>query len=244
MRYLRIVIISSVCFLFMTASVVRAQDTAPVTKSKKAKKVASDEMTYSAGIAVGSSGVGADFILRVDRHFGVRMGLSYLPNVNYKMENQFSFGDIKANVAVGTRDFSNFHIMFDYFPFQTSGFRLTGGFGYFNQSTAEATVTPVGDYQFNDYPVTNAQIGTATGSLTWESGLAPYGGAGFVFGANNGKKLHLSLDLGTYYMSSPYAAISGTKLLAQNSINQAQFATNTKEYRWLPVLQLGLSYKF
>ena len=245
MRYLRIVIISSVCFLFMTASVVRAQDTnAPKTKSKKVKKVASDEMTSSVGVMVGTQGVGADYILKVDRHFGVRLGFSYLPNVSYKMENVFSMGDVTAKVDVGTRDFTNGHVFFDYFPFKSSGFRITAGYAYFMQSSASATVTPQGTYKFNDYPLTQDQVGTATGTLTWESGLSPYFGGGFVFGANNGKKLHFIFDLGTYYLPRPYAQVVGTGLMSQNSVNAAQFQTNVKDYRWLPVLQIGASYTF
>lgn len=234
-----------VCILcVMGVSGVLAQVKDAKSKVKKSRRpVAADEMKLSAGITAGTQGLGVDLILKVDRHLGLRFGVSHLPDVSYNMKG-LSMGEISSNISIDSRNFSNFHVYIDYYPFLRSGFRVTGGYGFFAESVGQATVTPVGTYKLNDYPVSAAQLGTAQGSLSWESGISPFLGGGMLFGANNGKRLHVSLDLGTYYLPRPHAELSGTRLLSQNSVNQDEFQENTKDYRWLPVLQLGLSYRF
>jgi hypothetical protein len=248
MRFQRILIGCSVCLatVFSTQAIAQSTNTASEKKKeeKKATKklLAPDEMTYAVGITAGTQGVGADFTLRINHHFNVRLGLSVLPNASYTMKD-VKMGQINTDVNIASRNFSNFHTYFDYFPFKSSGFHLTVGYALTAESTGDATVTPKGTYSYNDYPLTLDQIGEGYGNITWESGISPYFGGGFLFGANKNKKFHVSLDLGTYYLPKPYASISGTKLLSQNSQNSAQFQENMSEYRWWPVLQLGLSYK-
>jgi hypothetical protein len=248
MRFQRILIACSVCFITALSTQVIAQDkTAEGASQKKTTKtgkklLAPDAMTYSVGLTAGSQGLGLDFILRINNHFSARLGGSYLPNASYTMKDM-KMGQINTNVEVSARNFVNFHTYFDYSPFKSSGFRLTAGWALTQESTADALVIPQGTYMYNDYPLTSDQVGTGAAKLTWESGLAPYLGAGWLFGARKDTKFHASFDIGTYYLSAPYAGVSGTKLLSGNSSNTEQFVANTREYRWWPVLQLGLQYR-
>jgi hypothetical protein len=229
-----------VCIGLGAASQAIGQTAAPVTKSSRPE--ASEDMSFSIGAHAGLQGYGIDLIGKIDRHFAFRIGASHLPGLSYNL-GTLSMGQVSTKVDVNSENFTNLHIYFDYFPFIRSGFRVTAGYAYFGASSGKATVTPVGTYKYNEYPLTAEQVGSGIATLTWD-GISPYLGAGYVFGANNGKHLHFSVDLGTYYLPEPIADLKGTGLLSQTGVNQVQFQENTKDYRWLPVLQFGLTYTF
>ncbi|RYD83303.1 MAG: hypothetical protein EOP84_08095 [Verrucomicrobiaceae bacterium] len=131
-----------------------------------------------------------------------------------------------------------------YFPvLRQAGFRLTGGFAWFVKAKSDVTSVPVGNYYYGDIQINDERMGEIRTSVT-RNGIAPYLGAGFLNLYSN-KHINVSLDLGTYYLL-PEADVNmkATGYLTGNERNQEQLKENLKNYRWLPVAQFGVYYKF
>lgn len=190
-------------------------------------------------LTLGTQGVGIDFTQNISFGLSARLGASYLP-FSYKYSGLY--GNVNSDVKLKTKSFLNAHLLFDWFPLEELGLKITPGVGYFFNAKSIATVTPQGNYKYGDINLTSEDIGTMTGTLEWK-GLAPYLGAGWLFSFQEGESpLSITVDLGTYYLSRPDATLTGTRLLENNSYNQTRFQENTKNYRWLPVLQASLRY--
>jgi hypothetical protein len=191
------------------------------------------------GITAGSQGVGIDYTQGVQPGFSVRVGGSYLPfSYNYSGV----FGNVDSDIKLKTKSFANAHVFLDFYPLEGYGLRITPGLGYFFDATANALVQPTGSYKYGDIVVTGDDVGTMEGEIKWK-GIAPYLGAGWLFGFSEGESpLTLGIDLGIYYLPKPDATLTGTKLLENNTYNQRKFQENVKNYRWLPLLQFSLRY--
>ena len=82
----------------------------------------------SAGLTLGTTGIGIDLAAPIGEFFEVRAGYSFFPltiksDVHYKRHNN----DRTTEVA-GKLNFGDAKLLLDYFPFKTSTFRLTAGF--------------------------------------------------------------------------------------------------------------------
>ncbi|BAV09121.1 hypothetical protein FLA_5169 [Filimonas lacunae] len=192
-------------------------------------------------VIIGTQGLGLDVSRKVNSFLAIRLGGSYLPFSTTVKGT--ALGDINTNVKVKSKDFVNAHLVADFYPFKKAGFRLSPGIGYFFHAKGEAKITPDANYKWNDVTLTPEQIGSSTGTLDW-NGVAAFASAGYDFKATRKFPVSISLELGSYYLPAPEAHMTGEKLLSENSSNEAQFRRNTKNYRWLPVLQLSLGYAF
>ncbi|HRN47874.1 MAG TPA: hypothetical protein PKW69_07545, partial [Niabella sp.] len=103
-----------------------------------------------------------------------------------------------------------------------------------------ATGVPAKDYQMGDLTINKEDIGSINATAKYKP-LAPYAGLA-LRQMKIQSKLSLNLDMGSHYLSAPEVTLVGDKLLSGNEANQAILENNLKGYRWLPVLQLGLSY--
>lgn len=144
--------------------------------------------------------------------------------------------------------FSNAMLQAEYRPFNTVNesrflqkLAVTAGAAYFFKSEADATGIPAEDFKFGELTINKEDIGTIKANTKWKS-LAPY--AGLALREMKLKsKLFLNADLGSHYLSSPEVTLTADKQLSGNEANQPVLENNLKNYRWLPVLQLGLSYQ-
>jgi hypothetical protein len=152
-------------------------------------------------------------------------------------------GDFTADATLKAKDFTNIHLLVDYYPLNNSGFRITPGVGYFSSSTVSTTLSPTGSYKLNDLVLTPDVIGAANGTIEWK-GAAPYLGVGYEFNHNSDKSLLFGVDVGCFYLPKPVGTMTGTGLLAQNAVNTPIFNDNVKGYRYMPTIQLNVIYKF
>jgi hypothetical protein len=191
------------------------------------------------GISAGSQGLGIDYTQGIQPGFSARLGVSYLPfSYNYSGV----FGSVDSDIKLKTKSFINAHLFLDWYPLEGYGLRITPGAGYFFDAKANANVKSTGSYKYGDIVVTGDDVGTMEGEIKWK-GIAPYLGAGWLFGFSEGESpLTLGIDLGTYYLPKPDATLTGTKLLEDNQYNEEKFKENVKNYRWLPLLQVSLRY--
>lgn len=188
-------------------------------------------------VLLGSQGIGVDVKYGLMSKLSGRFGFGIIP---VTANNLFSFSSFPVQSQASAR-FSNIHLLADYTPFNTQRIRLVGGAAYLIKGSALVTVAPSGTNQFGSQTLTSDQIGSVTARANWQ-GIAPYLGVAF-FNSFPNRMFNINLDLGTYYIASPGTSFTGTKLLANNNVNAAQFNKNMQGYCWLPVVQLNFNFR-
>lgn len=229
MRTAIFIILFAVAALQLTAQVSQSPDTM--------HKVIKPKRLVSIAVTAGTTGLGADIKWGILRKLAVRGGVSTLP-VN--AEDIYDFAGLNSKNGLRAR-LTNTHILADFRPFKSNGFRLTAGLAYFIKADAHATIQQVGDFKFGDIVYTAEQFGNLDATISWK-GLAPYAGLGFFRGFPNGV-FNITVDMGTYYLNAPQGHITGTGALTDNAQNDRQLTTNAAYYRWWPVLQLNFNFK-
>ena len=232
--------IALICGLIWSAS-AGAQDFADGDTTSRANL--QPVFKRSAGLHVGSQGIGLEVQHPLPYHLNVRAGVSTLPNL--KATGVYSLSGYNTKVGANTASFWNAHLLLDVQPFnQKENFLhrliVTAGAGYFPKAKATAVVMLDENYKYGDITFSPEEVGQLTTVSNW-SGVAPYLGVGI----NNlvaSNRFNMNLNLGTYYMTAPEVSISGTNMLEGNSENSAKMTENMKNYRWLPVLQLNFNY--
>lgn len=198
---------------------------------------ASFHKSFSFQVEGGTQGFGGDLRYSFLPKLSARLGANFLPlNAN----NVFSVSGFDANNSLTAR-FSNVHLLADYTPFKAQWFRIVGGAAYLTKANGNVNIVPNSNYNFGNTTLTADQLGQLNVDVTWK-GVAPYLGVGF-FKAVPSRLFNINLDLGTYYLSSPNAIVTGTKLLVDNSSQQGQINENLKNYRFLPVVQLNFNFR-
>lgn len=233
--------------LLLSGFIIQAQESKPIpsTGADPIKK-ASTPLKLQVGLHGGSQGFGANLAWLFKEQFNVRLSGSYAPlgltqtrswgATNYSMDMQARFGNIQAQL-----DFKPFRV-------DTTGkagflqkLAVSVGAGYFFKSEARAIATPTNPFTYGEIAIPPSEIGRVNTRSEW-SNFSPYAGLG-IRNMKVSQKLGFNLDLGTYFLSSPKVQVDADKLLASNTSQQATIQNNLKDYRWLPVLQLGLAYQ-
>lgn len=223
--------------------VARAQESEGQTMSSSINQ----EAAYDWGVHFGSQGFGLNIAHAFGQQFGLRLSGSYAP---YGFSEARSWASTNYNLDVDMR-FGNIQLQGEFKPFRLGEngknafwhkLAITAGGAYFMRQEGRATATPTNPYQYGDIAIQPENMGTVNVKSTWNE-WAPYAGLG-LRNMRLGGQLGLNLDLGTYYLSSPKVSMTADKLLASNTSNAPTIENNLKNYRWLPVLQLGLAYQF
>jgi len=192
----------------------------------------------SVSITTGSQGVGAEYRYGLSERLNLRGGMNLLP---VSANNIFTVSDFHSTSS-GKAQFTNFHFLADFTPFQSLSFlRVVGGAAYFMQANGHITVNPTDTYKYGDIVLNKDQVGNLNMDMNWK-GVAPYLGLGLIH-AFPQRRFNINLDLGTYYLSQPTAQIAGTGILAGNSTQSAQLQKNIQNYRWYPQVQLNFNFK-
>jgi hypothetical protein len=196
----------------------------------------------SLGVIAGTTGFGLEGMAPLSSHWYLRAGFTFTPTIGFTKEGKIGTTRMehhfKSNAA-------KLHLMVDYHlpVLKKMGFRLTGGVAWFITAQSNVNSVPLGNYYYGDINVNDERMGAIRSRVT-RDGIAPYLGAGFLnlFSTSN---INLSLDLGTYYsLADAKVRIRTSGYLTGNERNQEQLKENLKGYRWLPLLQLGLHFKF
>ena len=197
----------------------------------------------SAGLHVGSQGIGLEVQHPLPYNLNVRAGVSSIPNL--KASGVYTLSGYNTKVGVNTASFWNAHLLLDAQPFSKKENFLhklivTAGAGYFPKAKATALVMLDENYQYGDITFSPEEVGKLTTETSW-AGVAPYLGVG-INNLVSSNRFNMNLNLGTYFLTAPDVTITGTNMLAGNSANSAKMTENMSNYRWLPVLQLNFNY--
>lgn len=187
---------------------------------------------------VGTTGLGADVTVPlVSNWLNLRGGYNY-----GELRPSLTEGDIKYK---GDIHLESVPILLDLHPFN-GGFRITGGVYYNNNdidlsSVVDASTIGLGGSGF----------GTATvnANVDWSEEFAPYLGIGWGNAADADSTLPIgfSLDIGAFYQGSPNVVLTestGTVSAADLAAEAAQIEDDLNEFKFFPVITVGIHIQF
>lgn len=198
--------------------------------------------TVDIGVTAGTLGYGPQFgVVLVPNSFDARLNVGYLNRSYNTASNGVDYdGHLKLQ---------NVGLLGDWHPFG-GAFRLTGGV-FYNNNTFDLTGTLAAGqtYTVNGVSYTAQPGDHATAHVDFNK-FAPYIGFGWGDASSNAG-FHFTSDIGVMYQGKPSAQINVTTQPAyQAAANQyAQSAQSSLQsdlnsFRWYPVIQLGLVYRF
>lgn len=195
------------------------------------------------GIHGGTSGIGAHFYQPFSAKFGARLGVSFMPfNTDIKgtYSGRKTHSDIKAQAH-------NASLILGYTPFAGKGgffnsFGLQLGGAYFFKLDGEFDTRLSDPYKYGDILVDPVQVGIIHTDVKWKKTINPYAGIGWS-NIRLDDRFSASLDLGCYYLSKPKVTIEASGLLEENVMNAPQVEHNIRNYRYLPRVEFGVSYR-
>lgn len=222
-----------------------AQEQKPQDSQEKSVQEAAPKSIFKTAIELnaGTQGLGLEFKMPVMSRLSVRAGGSFF---FFKTQREDTFGEEKAHMKLSA-DFNQVHAIADFQPFSSAKnlfrkFIVSAGTAYYYKAEGNANFQPTETYKYGEIEFTPDEIGEVDAKVNWNR-VAPYVGVGFTDLKLAGP-LKLNAGLGLYYFNSPDVKFTGTKMVADNSENEATLERNMKDYRYLPALQVGISYPF
>lgn len=207
-----------------------------------------NDIFNNAGLSlkVGTAGLGFDLTYSFDPRFKVRTGYSFAnvsQTVNSSDMNQR--GDLELN---------NADLLADYHPW-AGGFRVTGGVNVVNvHFKGHAEKTASGYTFINGTPYSSTEVGSADLDVQWH-GAKPYLGIGYDgFNSSQNAGFFFTTDVGVIFSGSPKVKLDTTCAASNPMIcanvdqdskaQQEQLKEDLDSIQWLPVIQVGLGYRF
>lgn len=196
--------------------------------------------------SAGTTGVGLHMSTSIQQNLNARVGVN---GINYSFSGNTSDVDYDFKLKVNT-----FDALLDFFP-GASEFRLTAGLAYNNNKVnAHGVSNNQGTYTINGQTYNAASLGTLDGQVRFRR-IAPYLGIGYGNALAVEKGWSFSTDLGVYFQGSPSTSLSNSNCNLPTSAQCALLATNVdaenaklrdkvKDYKYYPVLRVGVSYRF
>lgn len=173
----------------------------------------------SAGISLGTDGIGFEVAAPLTYSFDVRAGYSFMPKFKYsksfELNNDPAFLDgVKEVEAEGKLNMSDFHLLFDYHPIASSSFRVTAG-AYIGKSKPLTVRNLKPFVKEKEWGKAGLELGTGENSYTAVtdkkgdavidlkvSSFKPYLGIGFGRAVPKGR-VGVQFDLGVQFWGKP-----------------------------------------
>jgi hypothetical protein len=190
---------------------------------------------------VGTTGLGADLTVPlISNWLNLRAG--------------YNFGELRPSITEGGISYSSdlhlesIPILLDLHPFHGS-FRITGGVFYNKNDLGLSSIVNTGDIGLGlGIPGTT----TLSGNVSWSEEWAPYLGIGWGNAADDNTldlpiAIGFSLDIGAYYTGSPDVVLSessGTVPLADLLAEQQQLEDDLSNFKFYPVITVGIHVRF
>lgn len=192
------------------------------------------------GVTGGTLGIGPEISWRFSERVGLRANGGFFDaSRNEELDDIDYDADLKLN---------SFGAMLDWYPFG-GGFRVSAG-GRINNNEIDLEGAPTVDTEIGDTTYTPQQIGTIAGTVKSDS-FAPTLSLGY--GGKLAKGLTFSFELGVMMQGSPkienLASTGGTlssnsTFLAQLALEEQRAEDDAKDFKYWPIIQIGLAYRF
>jgi hypothetical protein len=196
------------------------------------------------GIAVtgraSTLGLGVELTAGLADRLNVRVGRN-----TFAVDRRLTEDGDEFDLSVQLRSLS---ALVDVHPFG-GGFRLSGGLVK-NGNEAGLIGRSTDSYEIGGATFPASQVGALIGDVDVKE-VAPYAGIGWGNAVREGRKLGLVFDLGIVFQGSPRVTLRATGPIAANAAFQQElreeersFEDDAQEFKYYPVVSLGLSYKF
>lgn len=201
-------------------------------------------LAHAEGIGVsvkaGTLGTGAQLTAGFAPTWNARLGVN-----NFSYDYNTTKDSINYDIGLGLK---SGELLLDWHPF-AGGFRFSGGVMY-NKNALKLTATPAGSYTIGNNTYTGAQVGVLTGVMDFNKS-APYLGVGWGNAVEKGDRLSFALDIGVMMQGTPKASLSATGPVTslptfQDDLAREEATLNAamKDFKYYPVVSLGLGYHF
>lgn len=190
------------------------------------------------GIKGGTTGIGADLYGSINPSFNIRLSGSYFP-YSYSETIDDDDVDIRYDAKAELLALS---ALVDWYPTRSS-FHLTGGI-YYNGTNASGEGVPIENYEYASRTFTPGELGSLSAEAEYESVVAPYLGLGFGNPFRTERTVGFFARLGVMYTDSPSFTMQGTGIIAPTANQGRDIEEGLQDFRWYPVLDLGLSFRF
>ncbi len=194
------------------------------------------------GIAVKAStlGAGVEVIKGVSDKLEARLGLNW-----FSYDHDSTEAGIKYDIDL---DLLSVGLLLDYRPFD-SNFFLSAGV-LWNDNELDLTAKYAGTVTIGDNTYTSSQAGTVRGNLSFDD-FAPYIGLGWRSKLGSNSSWSFTFELGVLYQGSPNVSLTADGSLASNSAfladlekERSQLDDDLDDYKYYPVVSIGLVKKF
>ncbi|WP_373538382.1 hypothetical protein [Chamaesiphon sp.] len=187
--------------------------------------------------------------------FGVDVAKSLTPQIDGRLGLNFGNVSLNRNDSGINYDsqlkFSSIQLFGDYYPFRSSGFRLTGGLiAQNNKLSVNSNPNSNGTYTIDGTQYQASNVGTLSGEYRYPNSIAPYLGIGIGKSTNEG--LGFNADLGVMFAGAPQVTLNAsnpafnnnptTRNQLDNQVRQTE--NDLRGFNVYPVLSVGLSYGF
>ena len=185
---------------------------------------------------------------------GVSVAKSIAPQVNGRLG--FNFGKLDASrtdsgISYDSQlNLSSVQLFGDYYPFSSSGFRVTGGLVAQNNTFSVTSKPSNGNYTIDNTQYSASTVGSLTGEYKYANSIAPYVGIGIGKSTNDG--FGFNADLGLMFTGSPKVSLNASNpIFNNNPVTRTQLdnqvrrtESDLKGFNVYPVISVGLSYGF
>lgn len=197
---------------------------------------------FGVGIRAGTTGIGADIGFDIIPTLSGRLGYS-----TFNYDTTVEDTDVKYDAKL---KLSNFSALLDWSP--AGPFRVTAGF-IPNANKIKVTAVPSGSYNINGTNYTGSDIGSLSGEIKPGNSFAPYLGIGY--GNVAGAGFNFYADLGVMYMGKPKSTLNVvcggalnagqcTQLRNDVAAEQTRLTNESKNMKWYPVANIGVTFGF
>jgi len=197
---------------------------------------------FGIGIKAGTPGAGVELSMPFTSNFGGRLGFNYF---TYSYDTTQEGIDYDADLTL-----LSIAALIDWHP--TGGsFRVSGGVLYNGNEAEGKAKVGAGGVDINGINYTADQVGTLKAKVDFNN-IAPYVGIGWdtSFGAE--KQWGFICDIGVIYQDSPNLKLtskggtlsSDPTFLANLKAQEKDTEDSIEDFRFYPVITLGLIYKF
>jgi hypothetical protein len=186
-------------------------------------------------VHVSTLGYGADVAFQMSDTVVARVGLNqFKKSINTSSSGLNYSGDLKL---------SSFGLLADWHLFNGVTHLTAGLMGNGNKLDLTAVATG-GSYTINGNVYTAADVGTLSTKVEFNK-TAPYLGFGWS-GQPKNSGFSFNSDFGIMFQGSPKATITttGTGGAAMTADAQTQLNEDLKEYKYYPVISIGIGYAF
>ena len=194
---------------------------------------------YGVSLKLGTLGVHVEGHRSLNKNFNIHVGGSFFGYTYDKKAAAKDNYSLNADLSV-----FSFAVLADWFPFQTSSWRLSSGLSY-NSLSPKIKATPEKEKVIGGDVYNKDNLGTLGVDISFNK-IHPYVGLGFGNAADGSKGLGFLFDLGVYYMGSADVKLKAEGLLEPTASPEQQeiVKNNLSWLKWYPVLSFGIVYKF